>query len=168
MLKLLYKVGETPRTSSRRDLIPMASTASLVRCSCSLFVAIDAAGRETRLSCTATTRRTFAPGHDAKLKGFLIRAGRDGMHVREVGRGVAHDQHPTQVADRFGFGHMVRDGIARVAKPRKAAKVAAPRTVRGKVGRWVYEGTVTAGGGIFTYTDRQGRTLMAEKFTVVG
>lgn len=142
--------------------------ATLAPCSCSRFVAIDAAGRETRTGCTATTRRTFAPGHDARLKGFLIRAGRDGLHVREVGRGVAHDQHPAQVAERFGFAQMVRDGIARVAKPRKAAKAVAPVTVTAKVGRWVYEGRVTAGGGIFSYTDRQGRNLMAEKFTVVG
>lgn len=142
--------------------------ATLAPCSCSRFVAIDAASRETRTGCTATTRRTFAPGHDARLKGFLIRAGRDGLHVREVGRGVAHDQHPVQIAERFGFAHMVRDGIARVAKPRKAAKVAAPRTVTAKVGRWLYEGTVTAGGGLFTYTDRKGAQLIAEKFTIVG
>ena len=139
-------------------------------CACSSFVAIDAANRQTRLTCTATTTRTFAPGHDAKLKGFLIRAGRDGMHVREVGRGVAHDQHPAQIADRFGFGQMVRDGIARKAKKVTipAKKVTAPAKVIGKVGRWTYEGRVTAGGEIFTYTDRQGRTLMAEKFTIVG
>lgn len=136
-------------------------------CACSLVVAIDAAGRETRTGCTATTKRTFAPGHDARLKGFLIRAGRDGLHVREVGLGVAHETTPAKFADRYGFGHMVRDGIARPAKVRKA-KAVAPRTVIGKVGRWTYEGTVTANGGIFTYTDRQGRTLMAEKFTTVG
>lgn len=143
----------------------MASTASVAPCSCSLFVAVAADGTTTRTGCTATTRRTFAPGHDARLKGFLIRAGRDGLLIRTPEGGA--DQVAAKVADRFGFGHMVRDGIARVAKPRKAAKVA-PRTVIGKVGRWTYEGTVTANGGIFTYTDRQGRTLMAEKFTIVG
>lgn len=141
--------------------------ANLAPCACSLVVAIDAAGRETRTGCTATTRRTFAPGHDARLKGFLIRAGRENLHVREVGQGVAHETTAARFAERYGFGHMVREGIARQAKPRKA-KAVAPRTVVGKVGRWTYEGTVTANGGIFTYTDRQGRTLMAEKFTIVG
>lgn len=145
-----------------------AKTTAPHRCACNAFVAIDAAGRETRTGCEATTRRIFAPGHDARLKGFLIRAGRDGLHVREVGRGVAHDQHPTQIADRFGFGRQVREGINRPAKAKKAKKVAAPAKVVGKVGRWTYEGTVTAGDKIFTYTDRKGNQLMAEKFTIVG
>jgi len=139
--------------------------ATLAPCSCSLFAAVAADGTTTRTGCTATTRRTFAPGHDARLKGFLIRAGKAG-HLVATPEGT--QEFPAKVADRFGFGYMVREGIARVAKPRKAAKVVAPRTVRGKVGRWVYEGTVTANGGVFTYTDRQGRQLMAEKFTIVG
>lgn len=126
-------------------------------CACSLFVAVAADGRDTRTGCTATTRRTFAPGHDARLKGFLIRAGRDRLHVREVGRGVAHDQHPVQIAERFGFAHMVRDGIARAAKPRKA-KAVAPRTVTAKVGRWFYEGTMDDRGN-FTYTQKNGQVF---------
>lgn len=140
--------------------------ATLAPCACSLFVAIAADGATTRTGCTATTRRTFAPGHDARLKGFLIRAGREGLLIRTPEGGA--DQVPVRVAERFGFAQMVRDGIARVAKPRKAAKTAPVTTVRAKVGRWVYEGRVTAGGGIFSYTDRQGRNLMAEKFSVVG
>lgn len=141
--------------------------ATLAPCACSLFVAVAADGTTTRTGCTATTRRTFAPGHDARLKGFLIRAGRLGHLIRTPEGGA--DQVSVRVAERFGFAQMVRDGIARTPakKARKAAPVA-PATVTAKVGRWVYEGRVTAGGGIFSYTDRQGRNLMAEKFTVVG
>lgn len=130
--------------------------ANLAPCACSLVVAVAADGTTTRTGCTATTRRTFAPGHDARLKGFLIRAGRDGLHVREVGLGVAHETTAVKFAERFGFAHMVADGIARQAKPRKAAKVA-PKTVTAKVGRWFYEGTMDDRGN-FTYTQKNGKT----------
>ena len=140
-------------------------TATATACACSLFVAVTASGQTARTGCTATTRRTFAPGHDAKLKGFLIRAGREGMLIRTPEGGA--DQLPAKVAERFGFAHMVREGIARPKATRKAKAAPAPRTVTAKVGRWEYEGTLTAGGKIFTYRDRQGRTLMAEKFRVL-
>lgn len=139
--------------------------ATFAPCSCSLFVAVAADGTTRRTGCTATTRRTFAPGHDARLKGFLIRAGREGLLIRTPEGGA--DQLPAKVAERFGFAAMVAEGIARPARTRKA-KAVAPRTVIGKVGRWTYEGTVTANGGLFSYTDRQGRNLIAEKFTIVG
>lgn len=139
-------------------------TADVHPCACSSVVAIDAAGRETRLACNATTKRTFAPGHDARLKGFLIRAGREKMHVREVRRGVAHETTAAKFADRYGFGHMVRDGIARKDAKRVAKKQA--RKVTAKVGRWFYEGYVTEGGRLFSYTDKQGASKTAEKFTV--
>jgi len=130
-------------------------------CQCGNF-----ANEETgaRIECHAETLRTFAPGHDAKLKGFLIRVGAEGGMIRTLGGEVAD---PITVANLFGFGHMVAAGIKR-AMDKAAAKVAPkPRVVRAKVGRWVYEGTVTAGGGIFSYTDRKGHNLMAEKFTIV-
>lgn len=135
--------------------------ATATRCACSSFA--DATTGE-RLVCTATTKRTFAPGHDARLKGHLIRIGRAGhlVHTPEGGT----PKFPAVVAERFGFAHMVRDGIARVAPARKAKKAAAPAKVTAKVGRWLYEGTLTAGGKIFSYTDRKGNHLMAEKFAV--
>lgn len=138
-------------------------------CACSGYKAVDAAGNVVATTgCTGVTKRTFAPGHDARLKGFLIRAGREGNLVRTPEGGS--DIVAAKVADRYGFGHMVRDGIARPKAVRKAKKVAevAPAKVTGKVGRWLYEGTVTAGGKLFTYTDRKGAQLIAEKFTIVG
>lgn len=135
-------------------------------CACSGFQAVDASGTQvTTTKCAATTRRTFAPGHDARLKGFLIKAGRLGHLVRTPEGG--DDLTATKVADRFGFAQMVRDGIHR-APAKKARKVAGAAKVVGKVGRWTYEGTVTAGGKLFTYTDRKGAQLIAEKFTIVG
>lgn len=144
--------------------VTAAAPAGSVACACTDFA--DATTGE-RLVCGRTTKRTFAPGHDARLKGFLIRIGRAGHLVATPeGTKVA----AAIAADRFGFGHMVRDGISRIAPARKAKKAtpAAPKTVTAKVGRWEYQGTVTANGEIFSYTDRRGNHLMAEKFTIVG
>lgn len=152
MLKLLYKVGETAWTTETRNL-EMNTTA----CICRNFVNNTTGDR---LACNRETTRTFAPGHDARLKGFLIRAGRNGDQIKVYGNEGTFTAQA--VANRFGFAHQVAEGVSR---PKKTKKVVI-KTVTAKVGRWFYEGTVTAGGKIFTYTDRQGRTLMAEKFTV--
>ena len=130
-------------------------------CACSGFKAVDIVGTVRTTSCNATTRRIFAPGHDARLKGFLIRAGREGLLIQTPEGGDLLDA--MQVADRFGFGHMVRDGIARNTK--KVAKKAQPK-VTAKVGRWFYEGFVTEGGALFSYTDAKGNSKTATKFAV--
>jgi hypothetical protein len=132
-------------------------------CACSGFKAVDASGTKvTTTDCNATTRRIFAPGHDARMKGFLIRAGREGLLVRTPEGGA--DQVPAKVAERFGFAHMVRDGIARKTA-KKVAKKTAPK-VTAKVGRWFYEGFVTEGGALFSYTDAKGASKTATKFTL--
>lgn len=148
-------------------------TAKIVACACSTVVAFGKDGEERRTGCRATTQRTFAPGHDARLKGFLIRAGADDMTVTFDGSGINLD--PVSLANSFGFAYMVADGIAAAkkraltesAKSRKVIPAPRRETVACKVGRWCYEGTVSANGKIFSYTDRQGRHLMAEKFTRV-
>jgi hypothetical protein len=132
--------------------------ATLAPCACSLFAAVAADGTRTTTGCTATTRRTFAPGHDARLKGFLIRAGKAG-HLVATPEGT--QEFPAKVAERFGFAHMVREGIARPSR-RKAD--ATPRVVTAKVGRWYYEGQVTARG--FAYTDKRGNAKVAERYEV--
>jgi len=61
-------------------------------------------------NCPGTlTTRTFAPGHDAKLKGFLIRAG---LANEEVSDNQGVTAHPFQMAARYGFEQMVRRGVA--------------------------------------------------------
>lgn len=152
------------------------AAAKIVACACSTVIAIAEDGTEIRTGCHATTKRTFAPGHDARLKGFLIRAGAENMMVRFEDSGI--NLTALGLAASFGFSHMVEDGI-RAAKDRAFAKAlretkkakpapkAEPVKVAAKVGRWVYEGTISANGEIFSYTDRQGRHLMATKFTRV-
>jgi len=66
--------------------------------------------------CTATTTRVFAPGHDAKLKSLLIKAGVEEASVRCEQGGVASIATADVFAARFDFGHMVLAGIARAGQ----------------------------------------------------
>jgi hypothetical protein len=147
-------------------------------CTCSKVVARTETGELVSTGCQATTKRTFAPGHDARLKGFLIRAGIAGHDVK-----VGDDAPRTaqQVADQFGFGYMVAEGIKAGAerafkKELKAMAKAAkkthetPKQVTCKVGRWTYEGVVTDSpnhGPQFTYTNAKGVQVTTTKFTRV-
>jgi hypothetical protein len=78
--------------------------------------------------CLLTTRRTFAPGHDAKLKSLLIRAGVFGWEAR-YGRitGTLTTMDPISAANRYGFGPQVRVGIER---GKRAAEAKANRVAR--------------------------------------
>ena len=71
-------------------------------------------------NCTSTTRNLFAPGHDAKLKSFLIQHGAAGHEIRRNEGGVATSAEALKHADRYEFGHMVRAGIAKAAEKAKA------------------------------------------------
>lgn len=147
-------------------------------CTCSLVVAFAEDGTELTTGCTSTTKRTFAPGHDARLKGFLIRAGAENMMVR-VGEDV--NTSAQAVADQFGFGYMVAEGIrkaekraflAMIRETKKAAKKTheTPKQVAAKVGRWEYEGVITDSpehGPQFTYTNRKGVQVTTTRFTRV-
>lgn len=162
-----------------------AAKAELHNCECSRFIVQLPSGTEIASVCTAKTKRTFAPGHDAKLKGVLIRAEVAGAKVERLGAGGGV-KSPLAWAASFGFGHMVEAGVALAKEKaeakaaRKAARaakveveednVAAEESQPGsaKVGRWVYEGTFTHLDGqdvYFTYTDKQGNLKGTDKFT---
>lgn len=85
--------------------------------------------------CTQTTRRVFAPGHDAKLKGLLIEAGATGAGVR-VGDMVRNAEG---VANSYGFETQVLSGIKRMQAKmaaraeKKAAKEAKTHALAQKV-----------------------------------
>jgi hypothetical protein len=76
--------------------------------------------------CIATTKREFAPGHDAKLKSFLIEHGAQG-HSIKFGIQVATAE---EFAKQYTFGYMILEGIEKAkakleAKAERAAKKAA-------------------------------------------
>lgn len=76
--------------------------------------------------CTATTKREFAPGHDAKLKSFLIE---HGALDHEIKFGITI-MTAEEAVKGYAFGYMVVEGIAKAkeklaAKAERAAKKAA-------------------------------------------
>ncbi|OOC52625.1 MULTISPECIES: hypothetical protein [Nocardiopsis] len=138
-------------------------------CHCARFTN-EETGEAT--GCTKTTTREFAPGHDAKLKSLLIRAGAMGAEVRRVVDGMALTGDAVKAAEGYGFAHMVASGIERAhAKARAKAERAAARaaakekkestgtdTVRAKVGRATYEGRLESSEFVYTVNGAERRT----------
>lgn len=158
-----------------------AKNTELVACSCGDVTFVSFGEDEMLPTCKATTKRTFAPGHDARLKGILIRHALVGDLVRLVSGEVVSVEF---FAARFGFGDMVADGIRKgMAKAQakadkkvaKAAPVPAPTSepITAKVGRWEYAGTLFTGAAtadgvpVFRYTDKKGAQVDTHKFTQI-
>lgn len=82
-------------------------------CLCGLFEVIDpeTGGVVQHTDCTGTTKKRFAPGHDAKLKSLLISAGVHGRRIRERNGKSDKLHRPITVANRFGFGEQVKRAI---------------------------------------------------------
>lgn len=144
----------------------MAKT--LAPCQCSQFVAYNTESDvEYTTSCNAQTARTFAPGHDARLKGNLIRWAVLGYEIR-VGDVTKSAEG---WAEGFGFGYMVAAGIKRSADraaakaEKRVRKAVLPAIVTAKVGRWTYEGTVN--NGTFRYLDKQDVMRETTKFVQI-
>jgi hypothetical protein len=106
-------------------------------------------------SCGEQTSRTFAPGHDAKLKGVLLRAARSGREYSYTeGALLIHADPLVELANR-GWSHLLVELKERPKKARKNQKprksdspdsvtqveafnTADPFTSTVKVGRWTY------------------------------
>lgn len=113
--------------------------------------------------------RTFRQGHDARLKGILIRAGATDTGIVTITKGKAKVETAAEMAKRFGFSAQVAAGIkqaaaraqVRAAKNKaRADKKAAPKPKKDKapakgnqligqvfsikVGRWDKEGEVVS------------------------
>ncbi|WP_051853355.1 hypothetical protein [Streptomyces sp. NRRL S-146] len=122
--------------------------------------------------CTATTKRQFAPGHDAKLKSALIRWGSLGLDIRRTDEGgVATSASADKHAARYAFAHMVTAGVkraeakaaekARKAEERAARKAApkAPKKVTAKVGRATVTGHMDGDHFVYEVKGKERRTL---------
>lgn len=147
---------------------------------CACQQATDAeTGKPLVAQCGKDTWRTFAPGHDARLKGALIRAGLAGRKVRIGSDATEYDA--TTAAGAWGFRELVAHGVAnpgsklakraaRAAKAQAEDPQPAPRTLVAKVGRWEREGElVTLGDGqtAFRYTTKGGKVVETTKFAPV-
>lgn len=109
--------------------------------------------------CTQTTERIFAPGHDAKLKSLLIKAGAAGSEIVRAEGGVNVYSSAEQVAKSYGFELQVLAGVKRAqAKAaeraeKKAAKASQKPSKKGvevgaqiKVGRHFYDALIAPDG----------------------
>jgi hypothetical protein len=122
--------------------------------------------------CDQETKRTFAPGHDARVKGLLITAARLNGDVTVLDGGMAKTTDPLTYASQFGFAEAVAAGAKRPVKSNgkpvggHKPKTTAKPTVKAKVGRWVYEGTVEAGDE-FHYTTKSGAKATTFQYTLI-
>ncbi|MEU6114904.1 hypothetical protein ABZ840_10295 [Streptomyces sp. NPDC047117] len=136
---------------------------------------------ELTTNCTSTTRSKFAPGHDGRLKGALIRWGAEGYDIRRDDGGMVTVADAETLAGEFIFQNMVTAGIERArakaaARAERAAARAAsrsagsaasadPGTVKAKVKGRTYEGQVE--GEEFHYRTRAGQDRRTTKFQLV-
>lgn len=88
-----------------------AATKETFPCRCADFVGHD--GEAT--GCDARTKRTFAPGHDARTKGLVLRAALAGSPVTDTRTGRVYDD-ATEVAGLFGFRELVLASLAKAAQ----------------------------------------------------
>jgi hypothetical protein len=127
-----------------------AAKTTATPCECSLFDALDTEQlTEENLAngdydtfttgCNATTKRTFAPGHDAKLKSFFIKHDALGHEIRRVDGGWRLSADVMDHASRYDFAHLVAAGIekatakAQARAARAAAKAAKPAKAERKL-----------------------------------
>lgn len=107
------------------------ATETATPCECSKYDALPGDLTEAQIEsgdytiwntgCASTTRNLFAPGHDAKLKSFLIKHEANGNEVRRNEGGVAITTDAAGHASRYDFAHMVIAGVAK-AKAKAQAK----------------------------------------------
>lgn len=118
---------------------------------------------------------TFRMGHDARMKGILLRAYVAQSPVTfKVDGGTLQTHKAINVADEFGWGDVIRNRAidikanGKVTKP-KAAKNNGPQvgdTAKIRVGRWQYDAVVIGTDGKdveYQYTTKSGKTGIARQ-----
>ncbi len=122
--------------------------------------------------CGTETARRFAPGHDARLKGVLIRAFRT-----EPGKDITlvngMKGKPEVLLAELGWAKYAVAAKPKATKPKadkpaKAEKAESPAQtgVKAKVGRWIQEGRIDSD-GLFVYTNSKGQLVSTDKFAVI-
>lgn len=139
----------------------MAKTAT--PCVCRAY-AVETPEGLTGIDCDRETVSNFAPGHDAKLKSLLIKAGANGYSVIKTTEEGEQKLTAQDAANEFAFGEHVAKGItkqveraqakadrAAAAAAKRDAKKVAPGPARAKVGRKEFDGEVLEDGLTFRY-----------------
>ena len=97
------------------------SGAPVSLCACSRYSVLikvsettaESVWRQRTTECTSTTQSTYAQGHDAKLRRFLVLAGVEGHRVRHAQGEMVVEADALRVATGLGWGDAVREGIER-------------------------------------------------------
>lgn len=63
--------------------------------------------------CTSTTQSTYAQGHDAKLRRFLVQAGINGHQIHRTDGNIVVIKDVMKVAAELGWDSAVHEGIER-------------------------------------------------------
>lgn len=113
-------------------------------------------------TCGTVTHRTYAPGHDAKLKSLLINLNREGKSYHYLSGGSIFTVEPSTLAAELNWSHFLTP-----AKP-KAVRKARKSNLDGqagqvKVGRWSYPATVLADHGAtldVVYTNKRNEEIV--------
>lgn len=123
--------------------------------------------------CGANTRGgLFAPGHDAKLKGLLIKLRRAGQDYAYIEGSTLRHVDPLSVAMQYGWSKFIthqpkrRTRSTRSAQGNATPQAQFPKAVQVKIGRWTYNGQQLSDGRVL-YQDRKGNTLEAPAGKVV-
>lgn len=116
---------------------------------CGCYSVVDGSGVHT--SCGRLVKGKFAPGHDAKLKGMLIRAAAAGEQFKTKDGTKVTNRDPLAFAKELGWGALIEKGIA-VAKakanrpkrnPRPAGAKPAKKAAASSKNRVAPKGTVS-------------------------
>lgn len=106
----------------------------------------------------------FAPGHDAKLKGLLIKLHRAGASYNFVDGDLnIIGSDPMTEALKFGWGRFLTHQPKRRVRKTRTSEGGAeapnfPKAVTVKVGRWTYSAQQLSDGRVL-YQDKKGNTL---------
>lgn len=91
---------------------------------CGCYSVVDSKGVHT--SCGRLVKGKFAPGHDAKLKGMLIRAAVAGEKFVTKDGTKTTTNDPMAFATELGWGKLIQKGIdtaaAKAAKPKRTPR----------------------------------------------
>jgi hypothetical protein len=118
-------------------------------------------------SCGAQTKSRFAPGHDARLKGTLLKLIRSNQEYTVREGGALTSSNPATVLTEMGWAKFNVEPKAKVRKPKaeKANDKAGFHPVRVKLGRWIYDANVVSEDVnelTVSYQDKKGNTKVVE------
>lgn len=150
----------------------MTTTKPFINCQCFAVLQItgDFTANPIYGPCGAQTQGTFAPGHDAKLKGALlslIRSGEEYIRVPADG-GTPISISPLEALQLRGwerFNKPVTPKAPRKAKVNGNKSHPGFHPVRVKIGRWTYDAVVVSESTnelTVSYTDRKSNKVVCE------